>query len=659
MAEKAQIDLIINDAGSAKTLGDLENSAERLTEALKGAEIGSAEYNKLNQALIQTNKQVKNLELGFEALDNEQVASEIGSVAGAVGDVTSAMILLGGENESLEQMAANIEQALGVSMAFKGAIEGFSSAMKLFNNVLKANPIFLLAGVIAAVVAGAILLWNNFDKVKEAFQGVGIWVKDLIDSMGAWKNVILALLGPIGWLVMAWDYFFGEQTKKLSEQQKREQELFEQRTKRGKEIAKQHQARLQQIKEESEAEKEAFDDRQEIYDLDIARMEAEGKNSDALKRAKIEDQLEHERFVLESIQKQIDSWTKYYEDLFVLSGKSREDFIAQMKGQGIDLERLQQEALDLVEEQNRKLYQAETELIGFERQLREKNTKEVKEAVEEQKAAYRDLQAERLDFLARLEAAENEFLDSQLSARDREINAVRDKYFVLIEEAIQFGEDTAILEEAQRQRIKEINDRYDQEEKAAREQKEAEKLAAQIETIDKYQQRAEIALKAVEDFNTLFHGKELARAKEKMAAGEKLTKSEIKRLKQEETVRKLQALAQITADTARGVTGAIAAGAGVPFPGNLVAIGTGIAAVLSGAAQAAAVMRESVEIPNVDTTTNAMSETEERSQNTPQTNDFGFGSTFLNQPNKVYVVESDISEVQNKVSVIEAQSSFG
>ena len=52
---------------------------------------------------------------------------------------------------------------------------------------------------------------------------------------------------------------------------------------------------------------------------------------------------------------------------------------------------------------------------------------------------------------------------------------------------------------------------------------------------------------------------------------------------------KAAALAGILIDTARGISGAIAAGAGVPFPANLGAIFSGVATVLAGIAQAKSV----------------------------------------------------------------------
>ena len=634
MAEKVQIDFTVDGAPAAKTLGELETKAEQLNEALRGAEIGSTEYKKLNQQLVETNREVKNLELGFEALDNEQVASEIGSVAGAVGDVTAAMVLLGGENETLEEMAKNIETALGVSMAFKGAIEGFSSAFKLFNNVLKASPIFLLVAIIAAIgtgIAAVITYWDEFvDALRDA--------RDFI--FGLFNGII--------------EFFTGTedaiQTASMAEKKAHEQRVAQQ-----KDITKLHKERLSQIKAEMDAENEAFNDRQEVFDLDIARMEAEGKNSDALKRAKIEDQLEHEKFVLDSINKQIESWTKYYEDLFVMSGKSREDFIKQMKGQGIDLEALQAEALELVEKQNRKIYQAETELIDFQRQIREKNSKEEVEKVEETLQEVEDL---RSDFLNRLEAAENEFLDGQLDKFQREENAVRDKYFNLIEEAKQYGEDTVILEMALAEQLNDIERRKQDELDAIKDEAAKKEEDRRKEAIEVAKQGAQDLLNAGQQLAQLQSQRELKRLQEKTKRGEQLTKSEIKRLQRQDKINKAFALAQIAADTARGISGAIAAGAGLPFPGNLGAIASGIAAVISGAAQASQVLGESVEIPTVDTDTGASADTS-GTEETPDLNEIQFGSTLLNQPQQVYVVESDITATQGNVAAIEQAATFG
>jgi len=637
MAEEVKIDFTVDGAPAAKTLGELESKAEQLNEALRGAEIGSTEYKKFNQQLVETNREVKNLELGFEALDNEQVASEIGSVAGAVGDVTSAMILLGGENESLAEMANNIQTAIGVSMAFKGAIEGFSSAFKLFNNVLKTSPLFLLVAVIAAIGVGIAFLINKWDE----FVGVLIAGRDAV--VGVFNAII--------------EFFTGTEDAIVTTSMA-EKKAHEQRMSQKKEITEAHKERLNQIKEEREAENKAFNNRQEIFDLDIARLEAEGKNSDALKKAKIEDQLEHEKFVLESIQRQMDSWVKYYEDQFAMSGKSREDFIAQMKGQGIDLKALQDEADELLKEQQNRIYSSETELIDFKRQIREKNAAEQEKADQKELDRLHKLQQEKLDFLTRLETAENEYLNSQLDKQTQEENAVREKYFTLIEEATLYGESTLILEEAQEQALFEIKERYRQQEKDAKDKQKEIDEQRQQEAIAVAKKGAQDLLNAAESLANFQSERDLKRAQEKVARGERLTEAEIKRLKRQEKINKAFALAQIAADTARGIAGAIAAGAGIPFPLNLGAIASGIAAVISGGVQAAQVLGESVEIPDVASVSQDNSSSD-NTNNVPEINDASFGSTLLNQPGQVYVVESDITDTQNGVNAIVSQATFG
>tara|TARA_R110001599_G_scaffold249368_2_gene449232 strand:+ start:79 stop:2238 length:2160 start_codon:yes stop_codon:yes gene_type:complete len=63
------------------------------------------------------------------------------------------------------------------------------------------------------------------------------------------------------------------------------------------------------------------------------------------------------------------------------------------------------------------------------------------------------------EFLMAKEELENEFLDSQLSIKDQEINAVRDKYNEMILLAEEYGEDTKTLEEARASEIAEIEKR--------------------------------------------------------------------------------------------------------------------------------------------------------------------------------------------------------
>jgi len=174
MAEKIALELDINAKGATTSLGQLEQEAERLNEELRKVPLGSQAFKELKNELVGVSKEIKNTELSMEALDNEQVASELGSVAGAVGDVSAAFILLGGSGGPIEETVQNIEKAIGVSMAFKGAIEGTQSAMKLFNNVVKNSTAFQKANNATTVIASGVmkLFTGSVNTTSTAFKGL-------------------------------------------------------------------------------------------------------------------------------------------------------------------------------------------------------------------------------------------------------------------------------------------------------------------------------------------------------------------------------------------------------------------------------------------------------------------------------------------------------
>lgn len=156
LSTKRMVDIAKATDTTSATIGELESNIELLTKELAGVDRGTQEFNELSQALRNNQRELKNIELSLEALDSEQVASELGSVAGAVGDVTTSFILLSGEgNESLEEIANRIETAIGVAVGFKGAIEGIQSGLKLFRNfgtILKSNTALLKVQAVATKI---------------------------------------------------------------------------------------------------------------------------------------------------------------------------------------------------------------------------------------------------------------------------------------------------------------------------------------------------------------------------------------------------------------------------------------------------------------------------------------------------------------------------
>lgn len=199
-ADDAMIDLAVNADKANLTIGELEETSALLNEELKGVERGSDEFVRLSNALRETNVELKNTELSLEALDSEQVASELGSVTGAVGDISGAFILLGGDgNESLEQIAGNIQTAMGLAMGFKGAIEGIQSGLKLyrnFNSIVKQSTVLMKAQAVAQGI------WNFLTSKGNIIQKIQIATTAAASVGMAVLNAVMSL-NPVFLLIAA------------------------------------------------------------------------------------------------------------------------------------------------------------------------------------------------------------------------------------------------------------------------------------------------------------------------------------------------------------------------------------------------------------------------------------------------------------------------
>ena len=704
MAENVAFKLNLDAGDAPKTLADLEKRVQDVNEELSKTEIGTKEYEALRKELVKNNKELKNLELGYEALDVEQQASELGSVAGAVGDVTSAFVLLGGESDTLQQIAENIQNALGVSQAFKGAIEGVASARKLlnsldkesgiikaknfivdkgrlvvekamlvatkaatiaqkaFNVVLKANPIGLIVTAVGLLITGIVALVKNFDSVKAS-------VLDFLESaVKPFITLIQFLTGT------------------LQEQAVTEEQLAEQRS-------KEHKANLDRINEQIKANTEqakafrkAKQDEIDINDQKIRILENEGKASYALRLQVLEDNLAIQQSYLDEFNNYVDLQRKKWEENLKYSGLTEEAFRAQMKAQGIDLADLERQANETTESIQLNVAEAESKITALKRSEQQKRSQIADKARQEQEkkdqealnARTKRIQEETkalMDFYDQVEAIENEYNNRFISEQDQQENAVRDKYFALIAEAEKYGEDTAILEMAReaelfdiRQEFKDKQDELDEQAKQKRLDDRLEEIAKEEEARDKKIALAQQGLNSLNAINDLAFSGEIARIKAKEQAGEKLSATERKRLKRDEQIRKAFAVAQVAIDTASAISSAIAgaaASAAAAGPGAVIAtplfIAAQIATVLGAFAQVASILRApSPSIGNISGGGEIDApDTEGAAQDAPDNNQFDSGSTFLDIPQKVYVLEQDITNTQDTVANIKQQATFG
>jgi len=126
-------------------------------------------------------------------------------------------------------------------------------------------------------------------------------------------------------------------------------------------------------------------------------------------------------------------------------------------------------------------------------------------------------------------------------------------------------------------------------------------------------------------------------------------------------LQKTLAIAQIAIDTAKAIVGAIAQAQSVPYPGNLVAIATGVAAVVAGIASAVSTLN-STNVPGGSAATPTAPQVATApaiQQATAGTTELGGVEQAQLAPIQAYVVETEVTGNQNNINQIESQATFG
>ena len=126
-------------------------------------------------------------------------------------------------------------------------------------------------------------------------------------------------------------------------------------------------------------------------------------------------------------------------------------------------------------------------------------------------------------------------------------------------------------------------------------------------------------------------------------------------------LQKTLAIAQIAIDTAKAIVGAIAQAQSVPYPGNLVAIATGVAAVVAGIASAVQTLN-TADVPGGSAPppqAPQLATAPAIQQATAGTTELGGVEQAQLAPIQAYVVETEVTGNQNNVNQIESQATFG
>ena len=469
-----------------KNINDLENAIGSLEDELKQAEFGSEEFKKLSKELTKAQVALKNTELAIESLDSEQVASEFGSLTGAVGDVTGAFVLLGGEDGPIGEVGERISTAIGISMAFKGAIEGISSGRKLLNHALSTSTTLQKINNTVNVAATAIMgLFSksvkatslSFKVLKGAIMATGI---------GALVIGISSAISAIG------DWISG--TEDAEEQSAR------------------FQAAIEETNRALDKQTKAFDDVNRQLDrslkLQTALARAQGKSN--LEIAKMEEKALKQKIL--NLKDEISATTKMYKDkleLFKFSSSTEEQLrqnniaglgdlfnkeaelqtkIADLRN-SLAVKEIENRAAEVKaeEEKQNKINELNKKASNEKKERNKQAEKDAKEKAEKdrqreeeelqrQREHEQNLADIRNEFLLELEEETEIYRQSFLTEQEIEIEAVQDKYFRLKELAIQHGEDTTQLELNEEKAKADIRKKFADEELANQRQLNDQKL---------------------------------------------------------------------------------------------------------------------------------------------------------------------------------------
>ncbi len=198
------IDNINSEAKTTlSTLKDMEEASNMLNESLKGVEVGTAEYDKLAKELIKVNTALKNNDLALEALDHDQVASEIKSVVGGLTDMASGFALVGVSGKSMEKIMQTMAKFEGISKIATGGMEAFQSFKKLsgtFESVkdkfmaLDKAMKFSVIGLIALAIGAVVLALGAMSSAEDEAERKTRELNEAIDAQKVKLNELTSEL---------------------------------------------------------------------------------------------------------------------------------------------------------------------------------------------------------------------------------------------------------------------------------------------------------------------------------------------------------------------------------------------------------------------------------------------------------------------------------
>lgn len=190
--ERIEIGTVVEVADAKRSINELRQSIEDSKTALQGLNAGTADYNRVVEDLIKAQNsliQAQNASVdkigNLEDLFDNTAKATSGLVSG-FNAVKGSMALLGSDSQKLDKSFKKLMIGMQVAQDIKnltGSVKSASTAMSIFNTVIRANPIMAIATALLAAVT-AFKLFS--DAVGEADANM----KELKSSELSFNNII-------------------------------------------------------------------------------------------------------------------------------------------------------------------------------------------------------------------------------------------------------------------------------------------------------------------------------------------------------------------------------------------------------------------------------------------------------------------------------------
>jgi hypothetical protein len=553
-----------------------------------------------------------------------------GTVVAGYQAFTGVTAMLGVENESLLKTMTMLQAAQGTLQAIETvrlALEKESILMielrnaktkvatalqTAFNAVMSANPMGLVIIAIGALVAGLGILVSKLGGVSVVFNAIGKVASSVIDGIVAGIDyAISAAAGLFDILTLGLfdaSGAYSDYKKSVNDANKAEKERIDTLNKQieaSKEVIKEQENIIkihQKAADDIQKERDLVVDR---YDKEIELANAAGLNTQQLEMEKLE-------YVRQSTLAQIAEIEKVLAAEIIVAEEKRKIYEAELdkykSGPGFlsVSEKLDAQAAEGKVSQTKKtlgelttlfddtehsinLKSAENQKAANDAFAKSEETKtaKLKEEGEKRKELQRQLEDQ---IAANIKDADERAITQLQLKHQRERDALIEKY----------GKESALLAQLERIQLGERNKLLDEIEAGdaeAKKLRDEKKLAAEKENVGIFTKTTYDALVDSNEKKKQLDAEEVQAKQNQLEAVFKVAQASINGLrsigemaiKDQEKALKFSAVmtaSQMALDSAKAITGAVSSVKGIPFPANIPAIATAVAAVLGNIATA-------------------------------------------------------------------------